>query len=61
MTSTVEMLTLGQVRARRARALSSVTCDEATLRARGALYFLDARELAVLNDLDALDFLLAED
>ena len=56
----VETLSVAQARRRRAEVLASVAGDECDLRARAAQYMLDAEELAALNELDELDFLLSE-
>ena len=58
---TVEMLTAEDARKRRAKIVKSVGGDEGSLRERAALYGLDARELAALDELDALDYLLGAD
>ena len=56
----VETLSVAQARRRRAEVLASVGGDECDLRDRAAQYMLDAEELAALNELDELDFLLSE-
>jgi hypothetical protein len=58
--STLEMLTEEQARHRRAEIVASLRHgSEAELRARAALYLLDSDDLAALDKLDELDFLLA--
>lgn len=54
----VQMMTVEEVRQRRAELLRSVGGDEASLRERAAAYSLNARELAVIDEIDALDYLL---
>jgi hypothetical protein len=55
---TVEVLSVEEAQARRNDVLARVGGDEPALRARAAVYALDAHELAALDDLDALDYLL---
>jgi len=57
----LEMLTEDEARHRRAEIAACLRHGEAELRARAALYLLDAAELAVLDKLDELDFLLTPD
>ncbi len=57
-TATVRTLTPTAAQARRAELVQSVGGDETALRARAAVYALDARELAAMDEIDALDFLL---
>lgn len=54
----VEMLTVESAEKRRTELLNSVGGNEASLRERAADYALDARELVVLDEIDALDYLL---
>lgn len=58
MTTTVRTMTPESARRRRAQLVRSMGGDEQALRARAAVYALDARELAVLEEIDALDYLL---
>lgn len=60
MTTTVRTITPEAARQRRAQLLASVGGDEDALRARAAVYALDARELAALEEIDALDYLLGD-
>jgi len=60
MSMTFQTMTPEAARERRAQLVQSVGGDEAALRARGAVYALDARELATLEEIDALDYLLGE-
>lgn len=60
-TPTVEVMDVDQARARREAVLAAVGGDEEALRARAATYALNARELAALEELDELDFLLGRD
>ena len=46
---------------RRRAALARLSVTEAELRARAKVYRLNATELAVLDELDDLDFLLGAD
>ena len=57
-TANVEMLTVDAAKQRRAELLESVGGDEQALRARAAAYALQADELAALNEIDELDYLL---
>lgn len=60
-TPTVEIMDVERAKARRADVLASVGGDEEALRVRAASYGLTARELAALEELDELDFLLGRD
>lgn len=55
----IERLTQAQARARRQEIVASVGGDEAGFRERAREYLLDARELALYDELNALDYLLA--
>ena len=55
----VEMLTVEAARRRREHLLQSVGGDYQVLRVRGNSYELDARELAVLSEVEELDYLLS--
>ncbi len=57
-TATVHTITPDDARRRRAELMASVGGDETALRERAAVYALDARELATLDEVDALDYLL---
>lgn len=57
----VEFMTEDQARARRAEIVQETGNDEQALRARAAAYVLDAAELALLDELDGLDYLLNGD
>lgn len=56
--ATVEVLTTEDAARRRAEILAALGGDEQSLRLRAAQYALDADELAALDELDALDYLL---
>lgn len=58
--ATVEILTTEAAQGRRQEILASVGGDENSLRARANIYALNAKELAVLDELDALDYLLGD-
>ncbi len=60
MSTTFQTMTPEAARERRAQLLQSVGGDEDALRARAAVYALDARELATLEEIDALDYLLGD-
>ena len=57
---TLEVLTLDQVRHERSDLVARLPAGEADLRRRGAAYALNADELAILDKLDELDFLLEQ-
>ncbi len=57
-TGTVHTMTPDGARRRRVELVESAGGDETALRARADVYALDARELAVLDEIDALDYLL---
>lgn len=57
--SVIEKFTEAQARARRLEILASVGGDEAAFRERAREYLLDARDLALYDELNALDYLLA--
>ena len=52
------LLTAATARQRRADLLASVGGDEAALRVRAAAFMLDAKELAVWDEITGLDYLL---
>lgn len=54
----MEILTTEAAQARRDEIVASVGGDEKSLRGRANIYALNAKELAVLDELDALDYLL---
>jgi len=56
--ATVEMMTVESAQRRRDEVLASVGGNEDALRARAVLYSLDPDELAALDELDELDYLL---
>jgi hypothetical protein len=59
MTSTnVEILTVEAAKKRRDELLQAVGGDEQAIRERAADYALQADELAALNEIDELDYLL---
>lgn len=58
---TVEVLSVDAALARRAEILASIGGDEQSLRQRAESYALNANELAALDELDALDYLLGAD
>lgn len=58
--SSIDLLTRSSALARRRAVLESVGSDEDELRERATAYALDADELAAVQELDDLDFLLNE-
>lgn len=56
--ATVEMLTIDEACARRKFLLESLGCDYEALRDRGDAYLLDANELAVLTEIEELNYLI---
>lgn len=56
--TTMELLTEAEALARREAILAHLGIPESDLRRRAARYELDARELAALDELDELDFVL---
>lgn len=60
MTPTVEVLSVETALVRRDEVLASVGGDEGALRTRAAAYALSAREMAALDELDELDYLLGQ-
>ncbi|MDQ4501515.1 hypothetical protein [Sinomonas sp. ASV322] len=55
---TIIKLSVAEAEARRAAIIGEVGCDEEQLRARAESYSLDARELALFDELEGLDYLL---
>jgi len=55
----VERISEGEARARRADIIALVGGDEEAFLQRAHDYVLDARELALYDELDGLDYLLA--
>lgn len=58
-TANVELLTTDEAQARRDQLIASVGSDEAVFWERAAQYLLDARELAVVDEVELLDYLLS--
>jgi hypothetical protein len=58
-TAHVERLTEAEARARRDEIIASVGGDEDKFHDRAHRYLLDSRELALHDELNALDYLLA--
>ena len=58
--TTVEIISAAEARERRQQLLARLTCSEEELRDRDSKYQLGAEELAILDRLDELDFLLGE-
>lgn len=58
-TLTVELLTEERARERRAEIIALVGGDEGRFRQRADDYLLDAEELALYDELNGLDYLLA--
>jgi hypothetical protein len=56
----VNRMTVAEARERRAEIIRLTGGDEATLRSRAANYLLSADELALFDELESLDFLIAE-
>lgn len=54
----VRVLTEAQARMERANLIQAAGGDEARLRARAAAYGLNAEEVAILDQIDGLDYLL---
>ena len=60
MSPTVEILTEDDLRQRRSAVLASLSLDEETLRRGAARYTLTAEEVAALDEIDRIDYLLGE-
>ena len=58
MTIIVDVLTVDSARAKRAAILNSLGCSEEELRGRADNYALTARELAAMDEIEGLDYLL---
>lgn len=58
--ATVTLIDAAEAKRRRAELVAGLGFDEHELRERAAEYLLTARELAVLNELNELDFLLGK-
>ena len=57
--ASVELLTADEAQARRDQLIASVGGDEALFWERAAQYLLNARELAVVDEVELLDYLLS--
>lgn len=60
MSPTVEIVTEEELRVRRARVLSGLTSSEKELRIGAAQYTLTPDEIAALDEIDRIDYLLDE-
>lgn len=58
MTSTVQIHTRADLAARRAELLAQVGNDEPALRRAAAQYLLDVDKIAILDEIDRIDYLL---
>ena len=56
--TTVRVLTEAQARIERAHLIQTAGGNETALRARAAMYGLNAEEVAILDQIDGLDYLL---